>query len=320
MIITTFTKKKVLKTNNVNTKQKPPSIITIGTFDGVHIGHQKIIKRLVETGRNKDLKSIVLTFFPHPRMVLQPDFDIKLLHSIEERQEVLSQFGLDQLVIKKFTKDFANLSAQDYVKNILVDELNAKHIIIGYDHHFGKNRTANIDDLKIFGKQYGFTVEEISAQDIEDVAVSSTKIRQSLLDGDIETANSFLGYPYFISGKVIKGKGIGKTLNFPTANIDVKETYKLIPKDGVYVVKSSIDNKHVFGMMNIGKNPTFKGDKQSIEVHFFDLDQNLYDKTLKIEILHRLRGEHKFESVDLLKKQLQNDKLNALKRISNYNE
>ena len=306
--------------NASNTKLKIGSVITIGTFDGVHIGHQKIIQRLVESGKNKDLKSIVLTFFPHPRMVLQPDFDIKLLHTIEERQDVLSQFGLNDVVIKKFTKDFANLSAQDYVKKILVDELNAKHIIIGYDHHFGKNRTANIDDLKMYGEQYGFTVEEITAQDIEDVAVSSTKIRQSLLDGDIETANSYLGYPYFVSGKVIKGKGIGKTLNFPTANIDVAETYKLIPKDGVYVVQSVINNKVVFGMMNIGKNPTFENDKQSIEVHFFDLDENLYDTILKIDILYRLRDEHKFESVDLLKTQLDTDKLNALQHIQQHHE
>ncbi len=253
-------------------------------------------------------------------MVLQPDFDIKLLHAINERKHVLSQFGLDQIVIKKFTKAFSDLSAQDYVKQILVDELNAKHIIIGYDHHFGKNRTANIDDLKTFGQQYDFTVEEISAQDIKDVAVSSTKIRQSLLDGDIETANSFLGYPYFISGTVIKGKGVGRTLNFPTANIHINETYKLIPKDGVFVVKSLIDGETIYGMMNIGKNPTFKDHKHAVEVHFFNLNQNLYDTTLKIEILHRLRHEFKFDSIDLLKKQLQKDKLEALKLISNYNE
>ena len=308
----------VLTSNPIHNPNKSPSIITIGTFDGVHIGHQKIIQRLVETGKKKTLKSIVLTFFPHPRMVLQPDFDIKLLHSINERKSEISQFGLDELVIKKFTKAFANLSAEDYVKQILVDELNAKHIIIGYDHHFGKNRTANIDDLKIYGNTYGFTVEEISAQDIEDVAVSSTKVRQALLVGDIATANSYLGYAYFISGKVVRGKGIGKTLNFPTANIDVLETYKLIPKDGVYVVQSDIDGHKVFGMMNIGNNPTFKGNKQSIEVHFFDFDRNLYDNLLKVEILHRLRDEYKFESVDLLKTQLRNDKLDALKFIQQH--
>ena len=271
-------------------------------------------------GKEHALKSIVLTFFPHPRMVLQPDFDIKLLHTINEREDVLSQFGLDELVIKKFTKDFSNLSAQDYVKKILVDELNAKHIIIGYDHHFGKNRAANIDDLKAYGEHYGFTVEEISAQDIEAVAVSSTKIRHSLLEGDIKTANSYLGYPYFITGTVTTGRGIGKTLNFATANIQVSEMYKLIPKDGVYVVRSSINAKEVFGMMNIGNNPTFEGDTQSIEVHFFDLDQNLYNMSLKVEILDRLRDECRFDSVDLLKKQLEEDKRNALTCIENYCE
>lgn len=304
----------------LNTKFKKGSIITIGTFDGVHIGHQKIIERLVEIAENRNLTSTVLTFFPHPRMVLQPDFDIKLLHSISERQDVLSQFGLDELVIKEFTKDFSNLSAQDYVKKILVDELNAKHIIIGYDHHFGKNRTANIDDLKIYGEEYGFTVEEISAQDIEAVAVSSTKIRQSLLKGDVATANSYLGYPYFITGNVTNGRGIGKTLNFPTANIQVSEMYKLIPKDGVYVVRSFINGAQVFGMMNIGSNPTFKGNKQSIEVHFFDIDQNLYNMILKVEILDRLRDECKFESVDLLKAQLEKDKIHALTFIQKYYE
>nr|WP_321221564.1 bifunctional riboflavin kinase/FAD synthetase [uncultured Psychroserpens sp.] len=309
-----------MASNPLNIADNPPSIITIGTFDGVHIGHQKIIQRLVATGKKKDLKSIVLTFFPHPRMILQPDFDIKLLHSIKERQEILSHFGLDRLVVKEFTKEFSNLSAQDYVKQILVDELNAKHIIIGYDHHFGKNRTANIDDLKIFGKQYGFTVEEISAQDIKDVAVSSTKVRQSLLRGDVQTANAFLGYPYFLTGTVIRGKGIGKTINFPTANINISETYKLIPKDGVYVVKTYINTEQVFGMMNIGKNPTFEENKQSIEVHFFDINQNLYDQKLKIEILHYLREEHKFESVSLLKKQLKDDKINALKFIDQLDE
>lgn len=320
-IITTFTKKnKPLSTGTLHTKFNSGSVITIGTFDGVHIGHQKIIQRLVETAQERALKSIVLTFFPHPRMVLQPNFDIKLLHSISERQDVLSQFGLDELVIKKFTKDFSNLPAQDYVKNILVDELNAKHIIIGYDHHFGKNRTANIDDLKAYGKEYGFTVEEISAQDIEAVAVSSTKIRQSLLQGDVVTANSYLGYPYFITGNVTNGKGIGKTLNFPTANIQVSETYKLIPKDGVYVVRSFIDGAQVFGMMNIGSNPTFKGNKQSIEVHFFDIDQNLYNVTLKVEILDRLRDERKFESVNLLKAQLEKDRIYALNFIEKSHE
>jgi len=176
-----------LKSKTSNLQPNPPSVVTIGTFDGVHIGHQKIIEHLVKIGKDKQLRSIVLTFFPHPRMVIQPDFKIQLLHTIEERQNVLKQFGLDELAIKEFTPEFANLSAHDYVKSILVDQLNAKHIIIGYDHHFGKNRSANIEDLKAFGKMYDFTVEEISAQDIKDVAVSSTKVRHSLLEGDIKS-------------------------------------------------------------------------------------------------------------------------------------
>ncbi len=301
-----------------NAFSNTPSVITIGTFDGVHIGHQKIIKRLLQVGKQKQLASTVLTFFPHPRMVLQPSSDIKLLNTIEERQSLLSQMHLETLVIKRFSKDFSELSARAYVKNILVDELKAKHIIIGYDHHFGKNRSANINNLKAFGLEFGFEVEEISAQDIKDVAVSSTKIRNALTDGDIQTANSYLGAPYFLSGTVVKGKGLGKQIQFPTANIHIKEDYKLIPRNGVYTVSSIIDKKLVYGMMNIGTNPTVDGTKQSIEVHFFDLDKNLYDTTLKINILQRLRDEQKFDSLALLQQQLKQDKVNSLEFIETY--
>ena len=292
-----------------------PSVITIGTFDGVHIGHQKIIERLVRVGKNKSLESLVLTFFPHPRMVVQKDANIKLLNTIDERKELLSKLHLNALVIKTFNKDFSNLSAREYVKTILVDELNAKHIIIGYDHHFGKNRSANINDLKTFGKEYGFEVEEISAQDIKDVAVSSTKIRHAISNGDLRTANLYLGYSYVLSGIVIKGKGLGRQINFPTANIKINEDYKLIPKNGVYVVKSVIEDSTVYGMMNIGTNPTVNGVNQSIEVHFFGLDKNLYDQHLQISILHRLRNEHKFESLDMLVEQLKTDQEDALNYI-----
>jgi len=304
--------------NSQHTYSKNPSVITIGTFDGVHIGHQKIIERLVKVGQHKKLESVVLTFFPHPRMVLQKEANIKLLNTIDERKELLSNLNLEALVIKTFNIEFANLSARDYVKHILVDELNAKHIIIGYDHHFGKNRSANIDDLKTFGREFGFEVEEISAQDIKDVAVSSTKIRNAISEGDIKTANSYLGLPYFLTGTVIKGKGLGKQIQFPTANIHINEDYKLIPKNGVYVVNSVIDNTTVYGMMNIGINPTVNGTKQSIEVHFFNIDKDLYDNTLKVNILNRLRNEHKFESVALLQEQLKLDQEHALKFISNY--
>ncbi len=304
--------------NSQNTYSKNPSVITIGTFDGVHIGHKKIIERLVNVGKNNNLEALVLTFFPHPRMVLQKEANIKLINTIDERKELLSKLNLEALVVKAFNIDFSNLSARDYVKNILVDELNAKHIIIGYDHHFGKNRSANIDDLKTFGKEFGFKVEEISAQDIKDVAVSSTKIRNAISEGDLVTANSYLGAPFFITGTVIKGKGLGKQIQFPTANIHIKEDYKLIPKYGVYVVCAIIDGATVYGMMNIGTNPTVNGDKQSIEVHFFNLDKDLYGETLQVNILIRLRDEHKFESVELLQEQLKLDQKNALEYLDSY--
>ena len=297
--------------NFTNYNNSNATIVTIGTFDGVHIGHQKIIKRLVDIAHKKHLNSVVLTFFPHPRMVLQNNNDIKLLNTIEERETILSDLGLDYLVVKTFTKKFANLSAEEFVKNILVDKLNAKHIIIGYDHRFGKGRSANIDDLKSFGKQYDFEVEEISVQDIEDVSVSSTKIRNALNDGDILTANTYLGYNFYITGKVVKGKGLGRKIGFPTANREIAEDYKLIPKNGVYVIKTSIENKLVYGMMNIGMNPTVNGTKKTIEAHFFNFNNDIYNQTLKIEFVARLRDEEKFESVELLKKQLKLDEKNA---------
>ena len=206
----TITKNIWLGQNNTS---MIPSGVTIGTFDGVHIGHQKIIKRLINVGKKKGLKSVGLTFFPHPRMVLQKHSDIKLLNTINERKSILKELGLDEMIIKPFTKDFSNMSAHEFVKTILVEELQAKHVIIGYDHQFGKNRSANITDLKVFGEEFGFTVEEISAPDVEAVAVSSTKIRTALEKGDITVANAYLGYNYFINGIVVKGKGLGKTIN-----------------------------------------------------------------------------------------------------------
>lgn len=298
---------------------KSKKILTIGTFDGVHIGHQKILKHIVALAQKEGLVPTVLTLFPHPRMVLQKDDNIKLLNTIDERIQLLKNIGIERVIVKEFTKEFANLSAKDYVEQILVKELNTKQIVIGYDHHFGKNRSANIDDLKIFAKEFNFKVEEISAQEIEDVTVSSTKIRKALDNGNIEVANAYLDYNYFISGEVVKGKGIGRTLDYPTANIRIKESYKLIPRDGVYVVKSVIDNTTVFGMMNIGTNPTVSGKARSIEVHFFDFDKDIYGNVLKIEFLHWLRSEQKFENLDALKKQLSNDMTNALEHIKTIN-
>jgi len=295
-------------------------VTTIGTFDGIHIGHQKILKQVVQLAEAKGYIPVVLTLFPHPRMVLQKDDSIKLLNTIEERIELLKTFGIKEVIVKKFTKEFANLSAQDYVKQILVDELNTKQIVIGYDHHFGKNRSANITDLKAFAKLYDFKVEEISAQDIKDVTVSSTKIRTALNQGEVDLANSYLGYNFFITGTVIKGKGLGRTINFPTANINITATYKLIPSDGVYVVKSKIEDKTVFGMMNIGTNPTVNGKTRSIEVHFFNFNKDIYNSELKIEFLKRLRSEEKFENLEALKTQLKKDMENASDYIKTIND
>lgn len=299
---------------------KPQKIITIGTFDGVHIGHQKIIQRIIKRAKEENFEAVVLTLFPHPKMVLQKDHSIKLLHTINERVAMLKDLNIKHVVVKEFTREFANLSAQNYVKTILVDELNTKHIVIGYDHRFGHNRSANITDLKQFAKQYNFKVEEIPAQDIEAVTVSSTKIRTALNNGEIALANSYLGYNYFITGTVIKGKGLGRTIEFPTANIYVEAAYKLIPKDGVYVVKSNIEGQTVFGMMNIGTNPTVNGKTHAIEVHFFNFEANLYTAELKIAFLKRLRAEEKFKNIDALKAQLQQDKTTALHYIKTHNE
>lgn len=301
-------------------KSVEPTVVTIGTFDGVHIGHRKIINRLVNTGKQEGLKSVILTFFPHPRMVLQKDSNIKLINTIDERREILESVGVDFLLIKEFTKEFSRLTARDFVKNLLVDKLNAKKVIIGYDHRFGRNRNADINDLKGFGEIYGFEVEEISAQDIDDVAVSSTKIRNALNEGNITKANAYLGYNFIITGTVTKGKGLGRQLGFPTANISVKENYKLIPKQGSYIVKSNIEGATTYGMMNIGMNPTVNGEKETIEVNFFNFSKDIYNQSIQIQLLKRIRDEEKFESVEELKSQLKKDKEIALTYIANQHD
>lgn len=249
-------------------------------------------------------------------MVLQKESKIKLLNTINERIEILKKTGIDKIIVEEFTKEFSRLTAYEFIKNILVDKLNVHTMIIGYDHHFGRNRTANFDDLREFGQTFNFNVIEIPAQDINDVSVSSTKIRKALSKGDITTANKYLGEPFLLTGKVVKGNRLGKTINFPTANIKIKETYKLIPKKGVYIVSSYINDKLVFGMMNIGKKPTVKGKKKTIEVHFFNFDKDIYSENIQINILKRIRNEEKFDSVEALKNQLIKDKETALSYIS----
>ena len=292
------------------------SIVTLGTFDGVHIGHKKIIEKLVQNSSNCECESLVLTFFPHPRMILQDSQEIKLLNTIEERIQLLEASGLDNLVIHPFNQEFSRLTAEEFVSTVLVDQFNVKKIIIGYDHRFGRNRTADIYDLIEFGKNYEFEVEQISAQEIDEVSVSSTKIRKALLEGNVALANEYLGYAYLLTGTIVKGKGIGRTINFPTANLKIEESYKLIPKKGVYIIQSTINNRLVFGMMNIGYNPTVNGEGQNIEIHFFDFKENLYTKKIQIQVLKRIRDEEKFDSLEQLTEQLEKDKSTALNYLN----
>lgn len=283
------------------------TILTIGTFDGVHLGHQKILHKIAEQAGLFNYESVVLTFFPHPRMVLGKDTTIKLLNTLEEKEKLIEKTGIDHLIIQKFDEAFSNLSAADFVKQILVDKLNSGKIIIGYDHKFGKGRTADINNLIEFGKQFNFEVEEISAEEIGDIAVSSTKIRKALLEGNIQLVNQYLGYTFEFTGKVIEGKKIGRTIQFPTANISIEKNYKLLPKNGVYIITSKIDNINYHGMMNIGTNPTLGENQQTIEVHFFDFNQNIYNKKLTIKVLDKIREEQKFDSLEALQLQLNKD-------------
>jgi len=234
------------------------TVVTIGTFDGVHIGHQKIIEKVVKTAKRLHKKSVLLTFFPHPRMVLQKNASIELINTIEERADLLSKTGLDYLIIHPFSIEFSRLTALNFVRKVLVNQLNTSKLIIGYDHHFGKNREGNLEQLTEYSHLYNFEVEEIPAQDINNVAVSSTKIRKALSEKNIKTANKYLGYHFMLNGTVVNGKQLGGKIGFPTANLNIKEDYKLIPKTGVYVVKSILDKITVFGMMNIGFRPTLE--------------------------------------------------------------
>jgi len=296
-----------------NSTQK--TFVTIGTFDGIHLGHQKVIKNLIKNAKRKGASSVLLTFFPHPRMVLQKDVDIKLINTITERTQLLKKLGLEALIIQPFTTAFSEYSAVDFVKNVFVDKLHVSKLVVGYDHHFGKNREGNFEQLEVYGETFNFEVEKISQQDIDNIAVSSTKIRKAIENGEIEKANSYLGYNFMLTGEVVQGKNLGEKIGFPTANLHIQESYKLIPKTGAYVVKATIENKTIFGMMNIGFRPTVSGKNQTIEIHFFDFNENLYGKTIEAEVLCFLRNEHKFESVELLQQQLKEDQQKSLEII-----
>jgi len=293
-----------------------PTIVTIGTFDGVHLGHKKILEQIIENASSQNCESLVLTFFPHPRMVLNEGTEMKQLNTLNEKINLLENLGVDNLVIHPFNKEFSRLTAEEFVKDVLVDTFNVKKIIIGYDHRFGRNRTANIDDLIKYGQQFNFEVQQISAEEINEVSISSTKIRKALEEGNIDLANNYLGYHYSLTGKVSKGKQLGRTIGFPTANITIDEDYKLIPQKGVYIAQSTIDNKTVYGMMNIGTRPTVDGTSQTIEIHFFDFNKDIYNTKITISFLKRIRSEQKFDSLEDLKKQLALDKITSLNFIN----
>lgn len=285
------------------------TIITIGTFDGVHLGHKVILARLNEIAKKPKHKSVLLTFFPHPRHVLQKDDqEMKLINTLNEKQELLEKAGLDNLVVHEFTKEFSRIKSINFVRDILVEKLNVHTLVIGYDHHFGRNRKGSIPELKVLADLYDFNIEMISPQLFQGVTVSSTKIRQLLEKGEIEKANHYLGYDFFINGEVVKGNGIGKTIGFPTANILIKNKWKLLPSDGVYAVKVNINDRCFKGMMNIGQKPTVDGKGKSLEVHIFDFSNDIYGKAIKVKVIKRIRDEKKFKDLQRLKKQLFIDK------------
>lgn len=305
--------------NSIN--RIPNPVITIGTFDGVHLGHQKIIQQLNKEARRVDGESVLFTFYPHPRMVLFPNgHGIKLIQTEEEKLSKLKRFGLQNIIVYPFTPEFSQLTALDFVRNILVDQLHVKILVIGYDHQFGKDREGNIDYLKKLNDQYEFEVIEISPKEVDEVNVSSTKIRESILSGDIDKANSFLGEPFELSGKVVHGDAIGRTLGFPTANIHVEEETKLIPGNGVYAVEVLCGDFKGTGMLNIGIRPTLNlGLQRKVEVNIFDFDQEIYNETITVRFLARIRDEKRFGSMDELKDQLVHDEKTVRTRFVSCN-
>ncbi|MEO6883096.1 MAG: bifunctional riboflavin kinase/FAD synthetase [Bacteroidia bacterium] len=292
-------------------------VVTTGTFDGVHLGHLKIINRLKEIATKEKGETVLLTFFPHPRMVLFPDDnDLKLLLTQDEKIQLLEKAGIDNLIVLPFTKEFSRLSSIDFVRSILVDGIHTKKLVIGYNHHFGRNREGSFEHLKEFGPLYGFDVEEIPAKDVENSEVSSTKIRKALQKGDIRKANEYLGFPYFITGKVVQGKQLGRTLGYPTANLEISDKHKLIPADGIYAVEILHAKKMYKGMMSIGKNPTVGGTSRTIEVNIFNFDSSIYGEELVIYFKEFLRDEKKFSDLDSLIKQIGLDKEHSLKILN----
>jgi len=286
------------------------AVVTVGTFDGLHLGHQKIIRRMTELARENNGETILVTFDPHPRLVVNSNsHEIKFINTQKRKFDLLNKLGIDHLIIIPFTKEFAKTSSEDFIKEYLIDSIGAKKLIVGYDHHFGRDREGNYQKLHQLGKKYGFDVEEISAQYIGDTAVSSTKIRKALMDGDVNLANEMLGYEYSITGIVVEGNKIGRSIGFPTANIEIEDKYKLIAAGGVYACRVDIDGKRNAGMGNIGTRPTVGINGLVTEVHIFDFDKDIYGQEITIYFVDRIRDEKKFNSLEELKTQLRKDQL-----------
>ncbi|MFT5512498.1 MAG: riboflavin kinase/FMN adenylyltransferase [Bacteroidia bacterium] len=296
---------------------KGPIVLTQGTFDGVHLGHQKILTQLVTRAQQRHGKSVLLTFYPHPRLVLYPeDNELKLITSIKEKAKMLESFGLDYLVILPFTKELSRITAFEFIRDILINKLHISTIIIGYDHRFGKNREGSIIDIQKYAEEFNYDVEQIPEQDINDCIVSSSQVRNSLLLGDLRSANDFLGRPFSISGTVVSGNSMGTKIGFPTANIGALDSFKIIPKIGVYAVKVIVQDKTYFAMLNVGTRPTFKLDQLTIETHIFDFSDNIYGQEIEILFVKRWRDERKFENQEALVRQLRKDKT-AIKAFFN---
>ena len=293
-------------------KKIEKAVVTTGTFDGVHLGHSKILNRLIEVGDAASSETVIVTFFPHPRLVLFPDHNLKLINTIDENIELFKTYGVDHLIFQKFDKVFSRITSLEYIRDILCKKIGLKDLVIGYNHHFGRNREGSINNLHEYTDIYGFDIHEVSPFDLNGHSISSTKIRNALNDGELELANDYLGYKFKIFGEVVKGRGVGASIGFPTANIIIENKNKIIPRQGVYAVNVYFNKNKFGGMLNIGTNPTFNGNELSIEAHIFDFNQVIYNKTLQIEFYKRIRNEKKFNTVEELKQQLSIDKIAAL--------
>lgn len=303
-----------IKENFLRSDSATPLALSIGMFDGVHLGHQSIIHRLNTIAQSKNLESAILTFWPHPRKVFNPDDDLKLLNTIDEKKYLLQKNGLQHLFLKEFDEDFRNLTGKEFVRQILVEQLQVKHLIVGYDHTFGKNRSGDFSLLKKMGPELGFEVEQVEAVNYKDLNISSTQIRNALVKGDILPANKMLGYHYSVSGEVIHGQKIGRTIGYPTANIQV-DPMKLLPKNGAYIVDVFVKEQHFKGMLSIGTNPTVEGKLKTVEVYILDFKDDLYGKEISVNFRDFLHDEIKFESLEQLIIRLDEDK----ELTSNFN-